>query len=71
MQRLMPDPRYNYRNIADAFSKIVKYEGIRQTVRYVYLVCIILLVKMHVLRLLHSSATTNFTCCSIYVAALL
>ena len=33
MQRLMPDPGYNYRNMADAFTKIIKYEGIRNTVR--------------------------------------
>ncbi len=33
MQRLMPDPRYNYRNVTDAFSKIIKHEGVRKTVR--------------------------------------
>ena len=33
MQRLMPDPRYNYRNMADAFTKIIRYEGLRNTVR--------------------------------------
>ena len=33
MQRLMPDPRYNYRNMADASTKIIRYEGLRNTVR--------------------------------------
>ena len=31
MQWLMPDPWYNYHNMADAFTKIIKYEGICNT----------------------------------------
>ncbi|CAG2232104.1 MFRN [Mytilus edulis] len=33
MQCLIPDPKADYRSIADAFYKIVKYEGVRNTVR--------------------------------------
>lgn len=33
MQCLVPDPKANYRNIADAFQRIVRYEGIKRTVR--------------------------------------
>lgn len=33
MQCLVPDPNANYRNIVDAFYRIVRYEGIRRTVR--------------------------------------
>ncbi len=29
----MPDPRYNYRNMTDAFAKIIKNEGLRKTIR--------------------------------------
>lgn len=33
MQILVPDPRANYNNIFDALYRIVRYEGIRNTVR--------------------------------------
>lgn len=33
MQILVPDPRANYRNIADAFYRIVRQEGILRTIR--------------------------------------
>ncbi len=33
MQCLVPDPNANYRNLADALYRIVRYEGIRRTVR--------------------------------------
>lgn len=33
MQILVPDPRANYRNIADAFYRIIRQEGILRTIR--------------------------------------
>ena len=33
MQSLVPDPKADYRGVYDAFHKIVRYEGIRTTVR--------------------------------------
>ena len=33
MQQLVPDPRANYRNVADAMYRIVRYEGVRNPVR--------------------------------------
>ena len=33
MQCLMPDPKANYRNMADAFYRIVRYEGVGNTLR--------------------------------------
>ena len=33
MQCLVPDPKASYRNVFDAFSRIIRYEGIRNTVR--------------------------------------
>ena len=33
MQCLVPDPNANYRNVVDAFYRIVRYEGMKRTVR--------------------------------------
>ena len=33
MQCLVPNPRANYRGVADALYQIVRYEGLRNTVR--------------------------------------
>jgi solute carrier family 25 iron transporter 28/37 len=33
MQCLVPDPRANYRNVGDALYRIVRYEGLKNTVR--------------------------------------
>ena len=33
MQVLVPHPRANYRNVPDALARIVRYEGIRNTLR--------------------------------------
>lgn len=33
MQCLVPDPRANYRNVSDALYRIIRYEGIRRTLR--------------------------------------
>ena len=33
MQVLMPDPRANYRNVAHAFYRIIRYEGALTTIR--------------------------------------
>ena len=33
MQSLVPDPKANYRNMADAFYRIVRYEGVGKTLR--------------------------------------
>lgn len=33
MQSLVPDPSANYRSVMDAFHKIVRLEGMRNTVR--------------------------------------
>lgn len=33
MQSLIPNPKADYRSIADAFHKIVRYEGVKNTVR--------------------------------------
>ena len=33
MQCLVPDPRANYRNVADALIRIVRYEGMKNTLR--------------------------------------
>lgn len=38
MQCLIPDPKADYRSIADAFYKIVRYEGVRNTIRGVSVV---------------------------------
>ena len=33
MQCLVPDPKANYINILDAFYRIIRYEGVRNTLR--------------------------------------
>lgn len=33
MQCLIPDPKADYRSITDALYKIVRYEGVRNTIR--------------------------------------
>lgn len=33
MQCLVPDPRADYRSVPDAFYKIVRFEGMKNTVR--------------------------------------
>lgn len=38
MQSLVPDPKADYRSIRDAFHKIVKFEGMRNTVRGIQVV---------------------------------
>ncbi len=33
MQCLVPDPKANYRNVGDALYRMIRYEGVRHTLR--------------------------------------